>query len=76
MDHWPGQSDFALVGLGPNPLPGALRPPAPALGVLGPILLETEPEMRNGCPPTNMEVQKGPFEEESGLSTGVCALPC
>ena len=26
-------------------------------------------------PPTNMEVQKGPFQEESSLSTGVCALP-
>ena len=24
-------------------------------------------------PPTNMEVQKGPFQEESRLSTGVCA---
>ena len=26
-------------------------------------------------PPTNMEVQKGPFQEESSRSTGVCALP-
>ena len=27
-------------------------------------------------PPTNMEVPKGPFQEESQLSNGVCALPC
>ena len=27
-------------------------------------------------PPTNMEVQKGTFQEESSLSTGVSALPC
>ena len=27
-------------------------------------------------PPTNMEAQKGPFQEESSLSAGVCALPC
>ena len=26
--------------------------------------------------PPNMKVQKGPFQEESSLSTGVCALPC
>ena len=27
-------------------------------------------------PPTKLEVQKGPFQEESSLCTGVCALPC
>ena len=27
-------------------------------------------------PPTNMEMQKGPFQEESSLSAGVCALTC
>ena len=30
----------------------------------------------NTLPPTNMEVQKGTFQKESSLSTGVCALPC
>ena len=34
------------------------------------------PGRGNTLPPTNMEVQKGPFREESGLSAGVCALPC
>ena len=31
---------------------------------------------RKTLPPTNMEVQKGPSQEESSPSTGVCALPC
>ena len=31
------------------------------------------PPLKATLPPTNMEVEKGPFQEESRLSTGVCA---